>query len=333
MRGISIIVCTHNGSGRMKPVLEALFQLEKPAGLETEIIIVDNASTDGTGTFCISVVNGEKYTGTVTVITEVRPGLNFARLKGINTASFDWILFCDDDNELFPDYLVQAVRILKQQPTAGALGGCGIPRFESVPPEWFERYSHSYAVGPQAEKDGLLVERPSELYGAGCLFYKPALLHWFEKGFTTVLTDRKGKELVSGGDVEWCYLVQLAGYSLVYDSGLRFYHCISADRLQWPYYLRLKAGIAAGCARLIAYHAFFKVAKPSVFTFTSLYVIGLLKTTLIWLLFVLKRLFVPGAYKPETGAIGEVVLLSRMKAFWKDSWIAFHHFRQLKQFQ
>ncbi len=333
MKGISIVVCTHNSSGRIQPALAALFQLEQPAGVAVEIIIVDNASTDGTGVWCSAYAKEEAFAGSFTVVAEARPGLNFARLKGLYTAAYDWILFCDDDNELFRDYLVQAVHILLQQPKAGALGGCGIPRFETAPPGWFERYSHSYAVGPQAAKNGALVERPAELYGAGCFFYKPALLHWFDKGFTTVLTDRKGQQLVSGGDVEWCYLVQLAGYSLVYDSSLRFYHRMPHARLQWDYYLKLKAGITQGTARLTAYHCFFRYTSPLLWQFVGLYVAGLIWASLLWLYFQYKRRLMPSRYSREEIAIGQTVLFQRMKAYCKDAWTALHHFRQIQNFR
>lgn len=332
MKGISIVVCTHNSAHRIGPALTALFQLEQPEGLLLELIIVDNASNDNTGERCVEMAKQEGYAGSFKVIQEPEPGLNHARLKGLYTAMYEWVLFCDDDNELFPDYLVQATPVLVREEKLGALGGCGIPRFDAPKPEWFDRYSHSFAVGPQAAADGLIAERPAELYGAGCFFRIQPLRALFEKGFATVLTDRKGKQLVSGGDVEWCYLIQLAGYSIAYNSSMKFYHHMPDGRMNWEYYLRLKAGITSGAAKLTGYHCLFKNKKATQLEFGIAYVKGCLQATLQWLQFrTLKSLF-PGRYSNEIAAIGNAVANARLRAYWQDGLLSLRHFKKLKRF-
>jgi glycosyltransferase involved in cell wall biosynthesis len=332
MNGISIVVCTHNSARRIEPALKALFQLEQPEGVMLELIIVDNASTDGTGEHCVEIANQAGYTGSFKVVQEPQPGLNHARLKGLFTSSYEWVLFCDDDNELFPDYIVRATSSLICGEQLGALGGCGIPRFEGQKPDWFDRYSHSFAVGPQAAADGLIPERPAELYGAGCLFRKQPLLALFKQGFATVLTDRKGKQLVSGGDVEWCYLIQLAGYSLGYNSSMKFYHYMPDGRMQWEYYLRLKTGITSGAAKLTGYHCLFKNRKASLLQFGIAYLTGTLRSTQQWLQFRILKLLAPGRYAHEIADIGKAVTSARMKAYWSDCIPSFQHFQKLKRF-
>src|SRR5690242_2089395 len=49
--GVSVVICCHNGVSRLRPTIEHVAaQIVRP-GLPWEVILVDNASTDGTGEF------------------------------------------------------------------------------------------------------------------------------------------------------------------------------------------------------------------------------------------------------------------------------------------
>ena len=50
-----------------------------------------------------------------------------------------------------------------------------------------------------------------------------------------MLSDRKGKELSSGGDTEFCYIIYLLGYKWKYDTSLFLKHFIPADRMNKKY--------------------------------------------------------------------------------------------------
>lgn len=56
--GVSIIICTYNGSKRIKPALEAIKKQE--VGHPIELVIVNNCSFDGTGEFVISCLQASK---------------------------------------------------------------------------------------------------------------------------------------------------------------------------------------------------------------------------------------------------------------------------------
>jgi glycosyltransferase involved in cell wall biosynthesis len=251
--GISVVVCSHNGKGRLEPTLKALFAQQVEQSIHFEILVIDNASTDGTQEFCENLHSQFGKDIAFRVVCEPQPGLNFARKCGLVNAAYDWILFCDDDNHLFPDYLQTAAGILNTDNKIGVLGAYGLPLFDVDPPAWFSTYAHSFAVGAQHSISGKINSNAAEVYGAGAFVRKKPLLDFFALGFDTITTDRKGNNLASGGDVEWCYIVQLAGYEIWYDDRLRFYHAMPASRLNWAYYLRLKQGIASGAALLFPY--------------------------------------------------------------------------------
>jgi glycosyltransferase involved in cell wall biosynthesis len=247
---VSIILCTHNGLNRLQPTLEHLCRLDKVDDME--LIIVDNASTDNTNTFCTEYLT-QHATYPWKVFYEAKPGLIHARQKGIAESQYDTLLFCDDDNYLDPSYVRIGEEIMNKHSKIGALGGNGAPVFEAEKPDWFDKYHYSFAVGKQADKSGKLNSKTAEIYGAASFWRKSVLQLIEQKGIETVLTGRKGNQLVSGDDVEWCFLVLLAGYEIWYEEQLKFKHLMTAGRLTWEYYLKLKKGISAGSALLFPY--------------------------------------------------------------------------------
>jgi hypothetical protein len=54
-----------------------------------------------------------------------------------------------------------------------------------------------------------------------------------ESNFESFLSDRKGKSLTSGGDVEFCKAIRLLGFKIYYDENLKYDHEIPAHRMEW----------------------------------------------------------------------------------------------------
>lgn len=243
----SIILCTYNGASKLEATLKAIIQLQTE--FDWELLLIDNNSTDSTADFARTFLANVEFD--YSVLECKTPGKMNAFWMGIKEAKYEFILDCDDDNHIFPDYLQVGVKYLIEKPKVGALGGHGIVKAHQVP-DWFETYAKSYALGPQG-KSGEVMSPFSHLYGAGCFYRKSILIDLVEKGFYSLLTCRKGNELSSGGDVELCYAIQLSGFDLVYLQDLKFYHEISKDRLSFEYYLKLKAGIASSFPILDSY--------------------------------------------------------------------------------
>lgn len=330
MNGISIIICTHNGVGRLEPTLNAILALASPADVKWELLIIDNASNDGTASFCQSFLEARSKGLSWYIVSEPRPGVGYARLRGLREATYDWILYCDDDNALAENYILVGIEILFRNIKIGALGGCGIPVFEGEKPEWFERYSHSYAVGAQAYEDGRLQNFPAELYSAGMWIRRAPLLSFFDRGFVPILTGRKGVSLASGEDVEWCYLLQLAGYEIWYSHRLTFTHTMSASRMQWSYYLRLKKGIASGAAHLMPYASLLRQREMGLISFALKLITRTLLTTAMLFKHKLKLYMKSGVVRPED-ELALVILWSKTTSYWLNAGKALKHFRQIKE--
>src|SRR6516164_3769231 len=125
----SVILCTHNPRPEyLGRVLASLRGQTLPAK-EWELLLIDNASTRPLAqTVDISWHSRGKH------IWEVELGLTAARLRGIQEASGELLVFVDDDNLLAPDYLAQARAISARCPDLGAFGaGILEPEFEVQP--------------------------------------------------------------------------------------------------------------------------------------------------------------------------------------------------------
>lgn len=243
MKGISVIICCYNSSVRLPNTLTHLANQKKTHNLNWEIIVIDNASSDETAQVAIYEWNKYNLEIPFKVIFESTPGLSYARQSGVNNSKFDYLLFCDDDNWLDEYFIKNAFQLMEEKPEIGALGGQCTAHSDIPLPDWFEKHAENYAVGKQADRSGDISAR-EYVWGAALVLRRKVFEEAF-KNFNSLLSDRKGASLSSGGDTEICKRVLLAGYKLYYSEQLTFVHYIPPDRLTTDYRDRLLQGLNA----------------------------------------------------------------------------------------
>lgn len=243
MKGVSVIVCCHNSADRLKPTLEHL-SLQEITGFEMEVILVDNASTDNTVSMANSIWEEAGNTFPFSLIYENRPGLSFARFKGIKKSKYGFVVFCDDDNWLAKNYIQTAFELMIENPEIGMLGGMGIAEIKGDQPVWFHKYAGLYAVGSQSKTQGDITHRKAYVYGAGAVIRKEGIEKILNLGTAFLLSDRIGNKLISGGDNEIGYCLVFAGYKIHYDERLVFKHFIPASRLTLEYIKKMRKAYA-----------------------------------------------------------------------------------------
>lgn len=251
-KGISILICTHNGSEKIKTTLDHLAKQKVSPSIPWEVILVDNASTDGT-----AEVAQAAWTADVPlrIIPEAQLGVAHARITGMNACQFSYISFIDDDNWVAENWVETAYNAMENHPDAGAIGGPSEAVLAAPAPEWFTRYAKNYAVGAQYEKAGEITKETGLLWGAGLVIRKEAWDLLYRNGFTPLLISRKGKALLSGEESEMLLLFKWMGLSLYYIPDLKIQHFMPADRLDWRYYLRLRKGLGATSVYLDLYRS------------------------------------------------------------------------------
>ena len=251
---ISVIICTHNPRpDHLGRTLVSLRDQTLPKE-QWELSVIDNASTNGV----VELQDLSAFPG-ARVVKEARVGLTMARLRGIQEAKAELILFVDDDNELHPDYLSNLVQIAAKHSMLGVIGaGRIIPEFEETPDPRMLPYTPMLALRDVAEsywsndpKDGTLP------WGAGMAVRREVA----DRYHAMILSnpqkqrlDRAGNTLNSCGDDEFSWVACEMGFGKGIFTELSLVHLIGRSRVQKEYLLRLAEGHAFSRSLLAHLH-------------------------------------------------------------------------------
>lgn len=240
MKGISIILCCYNSSKRLPETLAHLAKQKVSSTVNWELIVVNNNSTDDTAFVARNIWRSLGVPASLRIIEEPQPGLSNAREKGMSEATYDILVWCDDDNWLCDVYVQTAFDIMEQDLQIGALGGWCEATFETEKPKWFDTYSKYFAVSKQGRRSGDITLKKGCVYGAGMVSRKSHNLELKSYGFLHLLKGRVGASLSSGEDTEYCYALRLLGKKMWFDERLYFKHFMSEGRLSLAYVSRLR---------------------------------------------------------------------------------------------
>ncbi len=237
--GVSIIVCSYNGATRLPETLRHIAAQKLDDSITLEVIVVNNNSSDNTVQVATQVWQELASNIHFLIIDEPKPGKSFALAAGYNAANFEYLIVCDDDNWLDEKYVQIVYETMLHNPRIGVLGGRSEAVFEVEPPAWFKEYEGAYAVGKQADRSGDISTSRGFVWGAGMVIRKKTWQDLIDFHFESILPDRKGKDLSSGGDRELCVVIRFLGYEIYYDENLFLRHFIPSRRLEWQYLKKL----------------------------------------------------------------------------------------------
>ena len=100
---ISVVIPTYNRRDLLKRALVSVFAQSL---LPTEVIVIDDGSTDGTELMIAKEFPSVRY------CRQENSGVSSARNLGIDLAKADWLAFLDADDEWLPDKLSQQSKAL-----------------------------------------------------------------------------------------------------------------------------------------------------------------------------------------------------------------------------
>ena len=256
--GVSIVIVTYNGSARLLPTLTHIAQ-QNAVNFDIEVVLVDNNSSDGTALTCETTWQTLGNPFPLRIVKEEQPGTMYARKKGIETSNYRYILYCDDDNWLTPDYVSIAYASIRLNENIAAVGGCGFIEYEQgfTVPSWMEDYKKHFGTGPQGEQDGDTTHTKGCLYTAGTILDKKWLSLLYNKGFVSALRGRDGKSLVAGEDTELTYALRSIGAKLHYNSKMQFQHFMPKARIRWAYLKKLHEAFGYSDYIVLPYEYYF----------------------------------------------------------------------------
>ncbi len=239
MLDFTVAICTYNGANRVKQVLERLHLQVNPKGIQWEIVVVDNNSTDPIKQVIASYQKSHFSTSALRYLFESQQGAAFARIRAVQEAKGGLIGFLDDDTLPDENWLANAYEFAQTHPQAGAYGGQIHGEFETEPSPEFEQIAIFLAI----------VERGSTPHrytrvlppSAGLVVQRQAWLESVpEKPF---LTGRTSQSMLTSEDIAAIVHIQKAGWEIWYNPEQHIYHQIPAWRLERTYLLSLVRGI------------------------------------------------------------------------------------------
>ncbi len=258
---ISVVLPTHNPRiGNLEKVLSSLRAQTIPPG-RWETLLVDNASNPRVRLETLQTFAPEN----LRLLSEPRLGLTAARRCGALASSGQYLVFVDDDNVLAPDYLEQVGQCFERFPGVGALGGRIRPVFESRPPDWAGEFEDLIAcrdfgdvelisAGLRDPASGRVAYPSMAPVGAGMALRRAALNTWLSRSPAEGLTDRRGKELTSGGDNDIIFTLMAEGWEVGYFPGIYLSHLIPAERMTEDYLARLNRAVQKSWMQVLTKH-------------------------------------------------------------------------------
>ncbi|NES18028.1 MAG: glycosyltransferase family 2 protein [Symploca sp. SIO3E6] len=241
---ISVITCTHNPRGDyLDKVLAALKSQTLPLE-QWEFLLIDNASERS-----LASEIDLSWHPQARHVREDKLGLTPARLRGIEEAKADVLVFVDDDNVLDSDYLEVTLKISKEWPKIGAWGGQIRGEFETAPPDWAKPYLYQLCIRAFEEDkwSNILHQHETTPCGAGICVRQIVGKKYAElvnNDPIRIALDRKGKLLTSSGDTDLAFTACDLGLGTGQFTSLKLTHLIPTNRLKIEYLIRLHEGLA-----------------------------------------------------------------------------------------
>ena len=249
--GVSVIICCYNSAERLPETLKHLAAQQVPANIQWEVIVVDNASTDQTSDKAIEAWATNNIPGVgYSVLQEKLPGKNNALKTGIAAARYEYLIICDDDNWLNPNYIATAFNSMNADNLVGIIGGCGSFEPELPIKQAIENLKEYYINGPQH-----WAEEQHWVYGAGAV-YRKSVFNLFANGKWPLITPgRVGGKLNGGEDAEMCFIAYLCGYKVIANDALTFKHFVPVKRQNLEYILDIRYWMSYSNVLLYSYFA------------------------------------------------------------------------------
>lgn len=222
---LTVAVCTRDRAGLLRRCLAALVAMRDaraPLGPAIDILVVDNAPSDGQTCAAAAEWPGVRYA------VEPVPGLNFGRNRALAETDRPWLAYIDDDAVVDRFWLDRLAEAIATSTDTGAFTGPVLPlMLETEAQLRFERaggFSRPilWEINDSDRWGDPIYPANAGRFGTGaCMAFATDVLRAVG-GFDEALDT--GPPLPGGGDIDMFYRVIRAGHRLVYLPGLVVHH-------------------------------------------------------------------------------------------------------------
>jgi glycosyltransferase involved in cell wall biosynthesis len=226
MISFSVVICSYNRKELLRLALDSLRSQFQP-NLNTEIIVVDNNSTDGSLEF-LNEYQDEYSNIPIRIIEEKKQGLSYARNRAYKEANFPYIAYMDDDAIATENWLQKVKQVIREQ-DPDVFGGPIYPYYLTEKPKWFK---DEYEIRQHSSKTGWL-NKEEFVSGSNMIIKKS----WLEEldGFDTNF-GMKGENIAYGEETDFIKRAREKGANTYYDLDLIMKHHVPAYKMTIPFF-------------------------------------------------------------------------------------------------
>ena len=240
-----MIVCTRN---RVSLLVDTLESLKKQALAREgyEVLVIDNASADSTHEVAERSLDQGGLRGRC--VREQELGLNHARNRGVAEAAGRIVAFLDDDARADPTWLEALVGAFSDEAPSGVGGRIELV-WQTRPPLWQHRGYLRMLAWFDLGAERCRVDHYPYLVGTNMSFTRETFgrVGLFDPRF-----DRRGEDLLSMGDTEFCHRVVRSGGTLLYEPRALVRHVVPPERARLSFLLRRSYSNGRSLCRLKA---------------------------------------------------------------------------------
>jgi glycosyltransferase involved in cell wall biosynthesis len=236
--GVTVAICTYNGKLKLQPTIKHILSQQVSPEVNWELLVINNASTDGTVEFIYQCWPPE-HLCRLRIVDEEKLGAIYARQKAIQEARYSYLSYVDDDNWISSNWIEEVFNIFEKHPQVALISCSSNGYFEAEPPTYLEGLQGWLALGSQSEYEGVITNKLAAYWTAGLSIrletYEPIL----EAQLSFCLVGRQGQQITGGEDHELCLMIALLGWGTYFSREIWFTHYIPASRMQVSYLKRL----------------------------------------------------------------------------------------------
>lgn len=232
---MTVALCTHNHLDRLQVTLNALQSIHG-SGVAWELLVVDNASSDGTASY-LKQLPAVWRGSSLRVVSEPQLGIAHARNRALAEAKGEYILFIDDDETPDPNWLqahTEAIRAFQPD----ALGGrIMVSLTDGGAPGWLKPELAGFLGALDHGSVGAWLTRSETPVFTGNAAFRRAV---FDRiGLFDTKFGRRGTANFGGEDVDMYERLIAHGCSVRWVPDALIHHRISSLKLRRSYFLDL----------------------------------------------------------------------------------------------
>jgi len=226
---VTVAICTWNRCEALAVTLDHLTRLRIPAGIDWELLVVNNNCSDDTDAVC------QRFESKLPLrlLHEPTPGKSLALNVAIHESRGEYILWTDDDVIIDPEWMAILLAAFERE-HADWVFGTSEPEFPGPRPAWYDSRFRGYFAALDYGPQPFVVTDPDQsFYGLNCAGTRSA--HLALGGFRTEF-GLKGFDGGVGEDTDIFQRALDAGMKIVYEPRARVRHMIAPVRLTKQYH-------------------------------------------------------------------------------------------------